>query len=286
MKTLDLYKKNGLAKLDANFKKLIEPILETYQEDLQKANNNLKIMGYSDQYNNVIEAIVKDETIQSLLNNALGENYKLHSAYIRKVKDNAKGIRMHQDRPGETKLAILLTNNTSLNGGTVFYPGTHKWPYVLDSFPINPELIEKKLKGCLGQIGDVYLFSGRVWHGRLNSKSNENITLLLSFIPSWVPYSTRTLENGKFEACSPFLQNLIEPQASNIKDSEVEDKELFEMLTFKSSVSFFHTSRFLVLIHHIIKPIIKFIRKLRGTPDISENERMHYKLLKTYFEKT
>lgn len=136
----------------------------------------------------------------------------------------------------------------------------------------------------MGKIGDIYLFSGRVWHGRSHSKSNENITMLLSFVPSWVPYETRTLEKGNLETCSPFLKNLLKQDSLEMQDAPIEDKELLHMLTFKTTVSYLHPSRLLVPIHLILRPIINLIRKLRGTPPISKQEKEHYKKLKTSFK--
>jgi putative 2OG-Fe(II) oxygenase len=142
------------------------------------------ILGLSPQLDAAIESILAHPTIDRLLLDVLGTNYKMWLLQIRRANPGSDCLRIHQDRPGETCLQILLDDIPSPAGSTVLLPGSDVWPRIINSLPfIDPKYLAPWLKPLTGKKGDMWLFTRTVWHGRLQADSRSQTVLMLSFLP-------------------------------------------------------------------------------------------------------
>ena len=95
-------------------------------------------MGKSPVVDEVIEAALSSPVVQHLLRCVLGSGYRIWYNQARRANPEARALRMHQDRPGEVSLSILLSDTPTTAGTTSFLPRSHRWPRVLESFPCSP----------------------------------------------------------------------------------------------------------------------------------------------------
>ena len=141
-------------------------------------------MGKSPVVDEVIEAALSSPVVQHLLRCVLGSGYRIWYNQARRANPEARALRMHQDRPGEVSLSILLSDTPTTAGTTSFLPRSHRWPRVLESFPLlSPHYIRNKLVGATGVPGDAYLFYNATWHGRLRSDEVARTSIFVSFLP-------------------------------------------------------------------------------------------------------
>jgi putative 2OG-Fe(II) oxygenase len=132
----------------------------------------------------VIEAALSSPVVQYLLVSALGSGYRIWYSQARRANPGGRALRIHQDRPGEMTLSILLSDAPSMAGTTAFVPRSHRWPRVLGSFPLlSPHYIKNKLVGATGVPGDAYLFYNTTWHGRLRSDGVARTSIFITFLP-------------------------------------------------------------------------------------------------------
>jgi putative 2OG-Fe(II) oxygenase len=141
-------------------------------------------LGQSPQLDQAIESVITIPAIEKILAETLGSNYKLWLIQIRQANSFSNCLRMHQDRPGQTTLQILLDDVPSSAGSTVILPGSNDWPRVINSFPfVKPKYILPYLKALKGKKGDIWLFSPTMWHGRHESDERSQTVLMMSFVP-------------------------------------------------------------------------------------------------------
>ncbi|SEF02979.1 putative 2OG-Fe(II) oxygenase [Rhizobiales bacterium GAS188] len=141
-------------------------------------------IGKSPLVDEAIEAALSSPVVQHLLVGALGSGYRIWYSQARRANPGGRALRMHQDRLSEMSLSILLSDTPSTAGTTGFLPRSHRWPRVLDSFPLlSPHYIRSKLVGATGVPGDAYLFYNATWHGRLRSNGVARTSIFVSFLP-------------------------------------------------------------------------------------------------------
>ncbi|SEF14524.1 putative 2OG-Fe(II) oxygenase [Rhizobiales bacterium GAS191] len=141
-------------------------------------------IGKSPLVDEAIEAALSSPVVQHLLVGALGSGYRIWYNQVRRANPGGRALRMHQDRLGEMSLSILLSDTPSPAGTTGFLPRSHRWPRVLESFPLlSPHYIRNKLVGATGVPGDAYLFYNATWHGRLRSDEVARTSMFVSFLP-------------------------------------------------------------------------------------------------------
>ncbi len=142
------------------------------------------ILGQSPQLDRALESILADPIIDRLLLDVLGRGYKMWLLQIRRANPGSDCLRIHQDRPGETSLQILLDDIPSPAGCTVLLPGSDAWPRIINSLPfIAPKYIAPWLRSLTGEQGDIWLFTPTVWHGRSQANARSQTVLMMSFLP-------------------------------------------------------------------------------------------------------
>lgn len=156
------------------------------KRDLNK-NPFIEICGHNKILDNLVEKILKNDSIQNTLENVLGKNYILWGGgSIRISRPNEKGLLFHQDAPGETGLIFLV--NDQPKSSTVVFKSSHLFPRVCKYLSWNSPKIILKIKKLLspltGSAGDHFFWFYKTWHGRLPNQSNEEyISLFFPFFP-------------------------------------------------------------------------------------------------------
>ena len=90
--------------------------------------NLLDFPGLCPELDRIIDRVLGNSVLQTLLTRILGEGYRIWTAQIRRAEVNARPLRMHQDKRGEIGLGILLSDVLDLDGTTVFVKGSHRGP--------------------------------------------------------------------------------------------------------------------------------------------------------------
>ena len=137
----------------------------------------------------ILDKVVSDDEVQTLLKDVLGYNYKIWQINYRRSSAGDQGLNLHQDSFGETSLCIMLGDNPSGNGATVFLAGSHlvstrmeKWKIEVPPFLLrylDPLFIKLK-----GKAGDISFFFNRTWHGRSHNSTHLIFdVILVSFFP-------------------------------------------------------------------------------------------------------
>ena len=158
-----------------------EPLLWTATQNVTILYD---ILGQSPQLDQALESILADPIVDRLLLDVLGKDYKMWLVQIRRANPGSGCLRIHQDRPGETCLQILLDDVPSPAGSTVLLPGSDAWPRIINSLPfIKPKYIAPWLRSLTGKKGDIWLFTRTVWHGRSQADSRSQTVLMMSFLP-------------------------------------------------------------------------------------------------------
>ena len=85
------------------------------------------IIGRSKKIDNNLEIILKNRTINKVLVEAIGKDYKIWSSSIRVAKGNDSGLGFHTDSNGEVGLHILLDDQVDERGTTSLIPGSKSW---------------------------------------------------------------------------------------------------------------------------------------------------------------
>lgn len=138
----------------------------------------------------LLEKIVSDKNVKYILQSALGPDYKIWQIDFRRSMQGDKGLQLHQDGRGQLNLSILLSDNSSGEGTTIFLPGSHFVPQRIRDLQaeLSPGLF--KFLGFIfssltGKKGDISFFFNRTWHGRNPNISGEfNDMILIGFFPA------------------------------------------------------------------------------------------------------
>lgn len=243
--------------------------------DSPNTADHIDFLGRSAALDRAFEALLDRDLIRGFLESSLGSGYRLHTVALRRARPGADRIRMHQDEPGETKLSILLTDSDHKEGSTVFVPGSHKWPRILNCLPVTPDVVDGRTQGTVGRAGDVFMFTGRVWHGRPLNQKTVNTVLLISFLPRGTPYPIRVPAPGSKAHFGPTLNRLLQEQPIAPGDRTPLTPELEDMLGYRtrlSATSPWHLAR---LIAALIETPIQAIRHWRGHKPLSPAVRAY-----------
>ncbi len=163
----------------------------------------------------LLTKLVTHESVKFVLNQVLGDNYKIWQFTVRRSVPGDIGLHLHQDAPGETNIAVLLTDNCSGDGVTAFLPRSHQLPRWSKKISwSNVKLASPFLTPLKGNIGDVAFFFNRTWHARLKNKSQQtHEVLLISFFPQGASYD-RCIWNNEERlnmVSQPELRKLLNP---------------------------------------------------------------------------
>lgn len=151
----------------------------------------INLLGKNRRLDEFLEKIVSHESVKSVLFEALGHDYKIWQVNARRSEVGDEGLYLHQDAPGETNLAVLLTDNTTGDGATAFLPGSHKLPRWSSRISWSSvRLATPWVKPVLGKAGDIAFFFNRTWHMRFKNNSSQlRDVILISFFPAGATYS-------------------------------------------------------------------------------------------------
>jgi putative 2OG-Fe(II) oxygenase len=131
---------------------------------------------------------------------------------IRRHTPGSQGQPLHQDAPGELGLSVLVTEHPTLDGATVFLPGSHQWP--IDYSDVGVTLVPRRLRrflgGATGRPGDVSLFFNRTWHGRYPGDTPAT-AILMSFFAIGARYPIHEPPPAILEPLHPELRRLLDP---------------------------------------------------------------------------
>lgn len=126
----------------------------------------------------IFKEILKNRSIQSLVEKVLGKNYYLTNMSMRKIPKTNHILHTHRDYCGGLSFSLLLDKISLDQGETFFYQNSHKNP------PPNIANIKKneKIISTTGDIGDMYFWFPDSWHGRnLNLTNNQTCILMGDF---------------------------------------------------------------------------------------------------------
>jgi putative 2OG-Fe(II) oxygenase len=176
-----------------------------------RTTNYFDFLGVSPVLDDVLDKLFASHTVRRLLTRVLGPGRRVWYAQIRRAEVGARPLRMHQDRPGEVGLSILLSPSPSVHGTTVFLPGSHRWPRLIGTFPfLSPHYIRRFLKGAVGDPGDVYLFYNATWHGMASTDAQSRTAIILTFLPQSEVDADRQAPQELLMKVGPHLRSVLE----------------------------------------------------------------------------
>ena len=162
-----------------------------------------------------LDEILTQQCVKETLLATMGSGYRLWWSQFRRAHEGSRGLRMHQDLPGQTTLSILLEDAPDANGTTVLIPGSFRWAPVINSFPvIQPEHFGEWGCGLTGAAGSMYLFSPTTWHGRAARPHRDQTVLMMSFLPRDSRVMHRTPPESTFNRLPAALQRVFRPDSS------------------------------------------------------------------------
>lgn len=294
--TVTSLKKYGFAK---SATKILSPgevvelsqlINELFKDELgvdRKSANALVIVnlpGRNLRLDQLLEKIVSHDGVRLVLSQVLGDDYKVWQVNARRSEIGDKGLWLHQDAPGETNLAVFLSDNMSGAGATAFLAMSHKLPRWASQISWSTiRLAAPWLTPLKGKVGESAFFFNRTWHARLkNNSSQVQDVILMSFFPqggvftpckqsqarlkSWDGWElgrlldpskgTRLLGDGRVQVVSPQSNQANDSYAMLLECAECNDvKGGVAPLFFK--VIFLELAfRPLYLIYRLFKPLI------------------------------
>lgn len=142
----------------------------------------------------IANKIVSNPLIKKLLEEILGEDYKIWSVGARRARAGDRGLYLHQDGVGQVNMFLSLDDNLKGEGVSILLPSSHlvkksmkKWgvevpPFILNLIPF----IFTRLSGLRGSVS---IFSNRIWHGRSrNSSFCDHDILTIGFFPAGYHY--------------------------------------------------------------------------------------------------
>ena len=187
--------KNGIVKgtselLSKNeMKELEKLILISRVKHLKDGEVSQNIIGIDKRIDQLLEKILINSEVKSILSEILGENYLIRQIFARYNTPDDKGLTLHQDAIGEAGLMILV--NDQPDGSTVFFPGSQLIPskkHLAQMVSWNSlkliNLTKYFLTPAAGNAGAHFFFLHRTWHGRTPGKSNETkISIFFDMFP-------------------------------------------------------------------------------------------------------
>ncbi len=172
-------------------------------------------LGLDERLDDAIESFVAAPRIRAIRETVLGPDHRLWYAQYRRAEPGAPTYRLHQDVYGELAFCVYLTPHATRAGSMVFWPGSHRWPRVLDRLPhLDPAVVAPYLASVEGDTGDCCLFFNKTWHGRAAAVDEPRLVFLISFIPSGPIEKKRRLPAAVRERLGPELQRVTAPDAA------------------------------------------------------------------------
>lgn len=178
-------------------------------------NENLfDCLGLDAELDAAVEALLEQQDVDTLLERALGADRRLWFAQLRWAVPGADEYVLHQDLYGELGLCVLLDDHADADGSLVLWPGSQRWPRVLDALPpLRPSLVRPRLSAVEGAPGDACVFLNKTWHGRTVASGKPRLVLLLSFLPPGPLECGRRLPETTRARLGPVLRRLTDPRA-------------------------------------------------------------------------
>jgi putative 2OG-Fe(II) oxygenase len=167
---------------------------------------------HNDKITEILNKIVSNKSVKNVLEKVLGPDYKIWQIDYRRSVRGDKGLQLHQDGMGQLNMGILLSDNMTSDGSTVFLPQSHLVIRRIRDLrlELSPRLIKSfsfLFSYITGKVGDISFFFNRTWHGRCpnNSDRDNDIILIgffpagaaMSFLPPYVNWPVDFLENIK-----------------------------------------------------------------------------------------
>ena len=205
-------------------KNFINQLFSDKSVDINKSSNALVIdnlAGIDPSIDFLLTKIITHEDVKLILNNVLGDNYKICEITVRRSVPGDLGLYLHQDGPGETGMSLLLTDNYRGDGATAFLSKSHQLPRWSRKIAWSSVALSSPFLAPLtGKIGDVGFFFNRTWHARLKNMSNKtHEVLLMSFYPQGATYNCNWDEESLKKITQPKLRRLFNPS---------EDKQILD----------------------------------------------------------
>lgn len=142
----------------------------------------------------IINNIVSQPSFNEFQKEILGTNCKIWDISFRRSKPGNTGLYLHQDGVGQVNMAITLDDNLEGLGATAVLSGSHLVPQSINQLKVEvPPAIVKLFSAFLaplsGKVGDIVVFSNRIWHGRFENKSKtEHDVIFIGFFPDGYLY--------------------------------------------------------------------------------------------------
>jgi len=148
------------------------------------------LLGNDANIDKLLEKIICNESVESILRAIIGKDYKLWQYSVRRTVKGDHGLALHQDSPGQFNISYLLTDNPDGHGATAILPMSHKLPRWASYMSWAGIYFCKPLLTVLsGKSGDIVFFLNRTWHARIYNKSVEaHDVLLIGFFPAGADY--------------------------------------------------------------------------------------------------
>jgi putative 2OG-Fe(II) oxygenase len=190
----------------------------------------------------LLDKVVSNEQVRQILDGALGPDYKVWQANYRRSIPGDPGLYLHQDGYGETNICILLSNNSTGAGATLFAPGSHLVRQTMKQWRVEAPPLLVRLLGFLltpltGRVGDIAFFFNRTWHARArNPGSQPQDVILISFFPAGATIGYE----GYGEWSSAFLASVRDTRLGMLLDpsigTERQPDGLYRILDSQSSI--------------------------------------------------
>jgi putative 2OG-Fe(II) oxygenase len=185
-----------------------------------RTTNYLDFIGLSPAIDNILDDLFSNPALRTLLSRVLGTGYRIWYAQIRRAEVGARSLRMHQDKPGEVGLSILLTPVPYARGTTVFLPGSQRWPRLIGSFPfLFPGFVRPFLRGAVGAPGDIHLFYNATWHGMSSTDAVPRTAIILTFLPRAEVKSEREPPQSLLDRIGPHLRSVMKGEGPVLERS-------------------------------------------------------------------
>jgi len=171
-------------------------------------------LGLDAELDAAVETLLEQPAVDALLERALGADRRLWYAQLRWAVPGADEYVLHQDAYGELGLCVLLDDHPDSEGSMVFWPGSQRWPRVLDALPpLLPGRVRSRLLAGNGAAGDLCVFLNKTWHGRTVARDRRRLVLLLSFLPPGPVELGRRVPETTRARLGPVLRRVTDPRA-------------------------------------------------------------------------
>jgi putative 2OG-Fe(II) oxygenase len=176
--------------------------------------NFFDCLGLDDDFDAAVEALLARPEVEELLQRSLGADRRLWYAQLRWAVPGADEYVLHQDAYGELGLCVLLDDHPDAEGSLILWPGSNRWPRVLDALPpLRPSLVRRRLGSVDGAAGDACVFLNKTWHGRTIARDRRRLVLLLSFLPPGPVELGRRVPEATRARLGPRLRQVTDPRA-------------------------------------------------------------------------